>query len=240
MNLENRNIIIVGAGGGIGRVMARRFHVAGAVLVLAGRTKQTLDGLATELGSRAFVVPTDASEPESVHQLFQTASAQLGQVAGVIISVGSWRQVGVDDSLALARDYADEHYQGLFLPALLVGMAAGQFFKLQDRGGLIVHLSSHAAVRPELPGNLTYGPWKATARHLMLALRSELAGTGIRVTDLQPAIVNTPGNRHALGTNERRAQAVQPETIADWLVEHFDNPDIPAEHGFEAQEGLVL
>jgi NAD(P)-dependent dehydrogenase (short-subunit alcohol dehydrogenase family) len=235
MRLAGKTAIVLGASGGIGSVFARKFYEAGANVVLAARNEKKLIDVAKNLGSeRTMVAPVDAADQNGVPELFERARERFGGVDGVVISVGSWKQLNVGDSLALAVGLFEEHVQSLLRPSFLVGYTAAQYFNFHGRG-LIANISSHAAVRAELPGNLTYGPMKAAARHFMLALRHELAGSGVRVVDIQPAIVNTPGNRDALATDKQRALAVQPEAIAEWLIEHFDDPEIPPEKLFDSQ-----
>ncbi len=234
MKLDGKKAIIVGASGGIGSAITRALHAEGAIVVLAARTKEKLDALAAELGERTLVVPTDASNPGEVKDLFEAAQKALGRIDAVIISAGSWARLSPTDNLRQAEDLISFHYRGIFLPTFFVSFAAQQLFSKQ-RGGLIANISSHAAIQPELPNNLSYGPMKAATRHLMLSLRQELKGTGVRVTDIEPAIVNTPDNLKWLDTPKKQADAVQPEAIAEWLIDHFDDPEIPTEILFDSK-----
>lgn len=243
MKLEDRTIVIFGASGGIGRILAREFHREGASLALAARTKEKLDDLAAALGrERVLTRPTDAALPDEVLKLLIETKEAFGRVDAVVISVGTWGLVSLNNSAAAAKLAAVDHFYKIFLPSFVVSFTAQSFFFSQDLDeqrlrGRIFNISSHAAVRPDLKGNLTYGPMKAAVRHFMLGLRAELggySGSGILVTDIQPAIVNTPDNAHWLDTVEKRAKAVQPEAIARWIMEKFDNPDIPAEQLFDS------
>lgn len=233
--LEGKTIIVVGASGGIGRVFCRVFYDSGANVVLSARNEERLNKLKMSLGGeRVLVAPTDATFVPDTKAMFEAACNRFGSVDAVVISAGTWRELSVKNATDEALNSSDELYHSIFLPSFVVGFAAQKFFRKQARGGLIINISSHAAIKPELPRNLTYGPFKAAARHFMLALRHELAGAKIRVTDIEPAIVNTPENSFLLNTEEKRKKAVQPEVIAEWIIEHFDDPDIPAEKLFDS------
>ncbi len=231
-----KTVIVVGASGGLGRVLCDELSRAGLNLVLAARGLETLEKVASLLPpERTLVIPTDANDPEAVVELFQQARERFGRVDAVIISVGTWKQLSFGDPLDLATKLFDEHVRSLLRPNFIVGFVAAQFFNLQSGGGWIVNISSHAAIRPELPGNLTYGPLKAAGLHFMRALGAELVGSEVRVTDIEPAIINLPGNYDALGTPERRAKAVQPPAIAKWIIEQLGNPNPPTTKLFDSE-----
>lgn len=235
---KGKTIIVVGASGNIGSVLSRVFHEAGANVVLSARTLEKLTDLEKELGERTLVVATDATKPAMVEKLFLAAQNTFGHVDAVVITAGRWDRLSIKNQPDEAHDLALRHFESLFLPTLVTAFTAQHFFKRAEGDkGLIINISSHAAVRYELVGNLSYGPMKAAARQFMLAMRHELklAKSMVRAVDLQPAIVNTLDNRELLDTEEKRAQAVQPEDIARWIIEHFDDPKIPAEHLFDSQ-----
>lgn len=235
MKLKDKVIIVIGASGGIGSVLAREFHRAGATVVLSARNKDKLTELQTSLGqTRTIVCPADATNPHDVLALLEGLQQRYKLVADlVVISAGTWARLNKDNFPSQAKELAEKHFQNIFLPSFVVSFAAQQFFR-QQKKGLIANISSHAAIRPELEGNLSYGPMKAGARHFMLALRHELKNDGVRVVDLQPAIVNTPDNSGLLETAANKNAAVQPEDIARWIIEHLDDPNIPAEHLFDS------
>jgi len=231
---DSKHIIVVGATGGIGSVLAREFVSAGHRVTLSSRTEKKLLDLSQLLGNdRTFVVSGDASNPLDVKRLFDSAQKKFGSIDAVVMASGTWDRVSIDDSIASAMSILDTHYRGLFAATFVVGFIAQQFLREQG-SGLIVNISSHAAVKPELLGNLTYGPMKAAERHLILSLHGELKGTNVRVTDLEPAIVYTSDTASLLDTAEKKACAVQPEDIAKWILDNLVNPDIPATHLFES------
>lgn len=231
--INGKTIIIIGVGG-IGSVLAKEFVEAGANVTISSRTKDRLVALEQKLASdRVLAVVADASKPEGIESVFVQTKFAFGQVDAVVIAAGTWKQLSIDAPVAEATDLATSHYQALFLPSFVTGYYAQRFFREQGTG-LIINISSHAALRPELPGNLTYGPMKAASHHFMLALRHELEGSKVRVADIAPAIVNTLDAVSLLNTEEKRAKAVQPEAIAKWIIDNFDNPKIEATKIFDA------
>ena len=234
--LKNKVIIVVGASGGIGSVLSRIFHEHGARVVLAARTRSTLLEVQQGVGlTDTLVVPTDATDIVSVQDLFAKTRDAFGHVDAVINTTGTWKQLSIYEKPEIAIALAKKHFDVFFMTSFVVGYVAQEFFREQEiKSGLIVNISSHAAIKPELPGNLTYGPMKAAARHFILALSHELKGSHVRVTDIAPAIVNTKGVEELLDTDVKKLGAVQPEEIANWIIQHFDDPDIPKSHVFES------
>lgn len=227
MEKISKNIIVVGASGGIGSVLAKVFCEQGHQVALAARGIDKLLAIQAELDTKnTIVVPTDASDLSSVENLFSETQKALGSVDAIVISAGTWKRLSLNDEASEAESLVKEHFGKIFLPSFLVGFVAQKFFTKQGYG-LIANISSHAAIRPDLPGNLTYGPLKAASRHFMHAMRHELTGSGVRVTDIEPAIVLTKDTAELLGSTEKQAGAVQPEDIANWILEHLDDPEIP-------------
>jgi len=249
--VAGRVVIVVGASGGIGRVLSREFHNAKARVVLAARGVAKLEALATELGvDLSRVAPADACSPCDVSKLFSETKKKLGKVDAVVISTGNWNPVSIDTNIEDAVARAKNDFQAHFLPIYTVGLCAQRFFRQQSFGGLIVNISSHVTDRADLPGNLSYGPAKAAASRFLNGLRFEIHNDTsralhnaeanvfvprIRITELRPAIVNTEGNRNILRTKEMQDSAVQPEEISSWLIRHFYDVKLPVSKCFRSK-----
>ena len=81
--LEGKVAIVTGASRGIGAAAARAFAEAGASVVLAARTAQSIADLAAEInaaGGRALAIPTDVIDPESVERLVEHTVASFGRL----------------------------------------------------------------------------------------------------------------------------------------------------------------
>lgn len=234
MKLKSKTIIVVGATGGIGRVLCREFYNHGANVALVARTKEKLKNLQASLGQeRTLVIPADATSVLDMEGVFRMVGKKFGKIDAIIISAGSWKRLSIEDTPLQASISLEELFKSIFLPTAITAFVAQKFFRKQDEG-FIVNISSHAAIRPHLPGNLSYGAMKAAGRHYMLSLRAELDSTGIKVCDLQPAIVNTLENGQFLVTKEQKVRAVQPEKIAQWIIKFINYPHVPAEILFDS------
>ena len=241
MKLNGKNILIVGASGGIGKPMSRRFYREGANLILSARDRVKLEAVAADFDpARVVVIPADASDPEQVMLLLGKAKERFHPIHAIIVSAGKWDRLSVDSSLAEAKRLVEAHYRGIFLPSFWVGWLGQKFLREQEGGGLLVNISSQAATRVDLPGNLTYAPFKAAAWVLMSSLMAEIKDPNVRIVDLKPAIVNTEEIRPKFKTPEDAAAAVQPEAIADWIIDHFDDSDdqLPMSHEFPSSVTL--
>ena len=84
-DLQDKVIIVTGAAGGIGTEISRECADAGAKVVLAGRTEETLVALSNDLnGEGSFVLKTDVTDPESVKNLIASTVEKFGRVDVII------------------------------------------------------------------------------------------------------------------------------------------------------------
>lgn len=234
MRLSKTSILVIGATGGIGSVLSRAFHAQGGYVGLFARTKDKLDSLAFELGTeRAISLPGDATSSESIRD----ALSKLEKVSGapvklIVITAGTWMRTTADHDLDTLADDALKAYNSFLLPTIISTFVGAQYLK--NTGGLIAHISSHAGIRSDLPGNLLYGPMKAGSSRLIHGMQYELQGTPVRLVDIVPAIVNTRDNESLLKTEEMKKRAVQPESIAQWIIDHINDPYTPASIWFDS------
>ena len=90
-DLTGKSALITGASGGIGAAIARQLHGAGATVALSGTRVKPLEALAAELGSRAFVLPCNLSDPVAVEALPKAAIAAMGAVDILVNNAGITR-----------------------------------------------------------------------------------------------------------------------------------------------------
>ncbi len=213
-------ILITGATAGIGAAAARRFAGEGWRVVATGRRRERLDALVAELGAdkihpvvldirdEAAVAAAVEGLPEdfrAVDVLLNNAGLALGTAPAQEGEVSEWRTVietNVIGLVAITR---------ALLPVLI------------ERKGAILNLSSVAATYPYRGGNV-YAGSKAFVRQFSLNLRSDLHGTGVRVTSIEPGmveteftIVRTGGDREASDQLYRGMKPMTAEDIADSL-----------------------
>jgi NADP-dependent 3-hydroxy acid dehydrogenase YdfG len=186
--------LITGASSGIGAATARHAARAGHRLVLAARSADRLQGLVDELGDdRVIAVPCDVTDWADQEALVQRALDAFGRldVAFANAGIGSPRGF-VEGSPEEARQTILTNVYGVYLTI----RAAMPELRAQ-RGHLL--LMSSVAGRRALAGSL-YSATKFAVTAMGEAARLELNGSGVRVTLIEPGMVETPGFSHQLDT----------------------------------------
>ena len=177
-------VFITGASAGFGAAMARTFVKNGHQVVLAARRKDRLEALARELGESALPIAMDVTDKNSIEE----ALSMLPQ---------SWRQIDVlinNAGLALntkpAYEVPLEDWETMIATNIkgLVTMTHALLPAMVERGsGLIINIGSVAGRTP-YPGGNVYGATKAFVEQFTLNLRADLAGTGVRATNIAPGL----------------------------------------------------
>ena len=184
---RDRVLLITGASSGIGAATARLAAAQGWRLVLAARSLERLQELAEELGGsgRALAVATDVSEWESQERMAQAALDTFGQIDAAIANAGFGGPRGfLNDT--------PEHWREMLLTNVLgaaLTLRATIPALKESRGHLL--LTSSVAGRRVLPGSF-YSCTKHAVTAMGEAARQDLHGTGVRVTLLEPGMVDTP------------------------------------------------
>jgi NADP-dependent 3-hydroxy acid dehydrogenase YdfG len=213
--LRDRVALVTGASSGIGTATARALSAAGARVLLAARRTERLQALAAELpGSIPLQVDVrdwnelaKAVEPHRVDIVVANAGLARG-VASV--------QEGDPEDWSVV---IDTNVKGVLhtVRATLPGMIAA------GRGDVV--LLGSVAGRQAYPGGNVYNASKFAVRGLYEALRLDVAGAGVRVSTVDPGLVETEFARVRLdGDEERAAQVYQglrvltPEDVADAIL----------------------
>jgi NADP-dependent 3-hydroxy acid dehydrogenase YdfG len=179
--------LITGASSGIGAATARQAAAAGHRLVLAARSEDKLQALGDELGGaeRALVRRCDVTEWSDQEALVAETLERFGRLDVVFANAG----------FGAARGFLKgdpEQWKSMVLTNVLgvayTARAALPALK-EAKGHLLI--TSSVAGRRALPGSL-YSATKHAATAMGEALRQELNGTGVRVTLIEPGMVDTP------------------------------------------------
>ncbi|MEU2358011.1 SDR family oxidoreductase [Streptomyces misionensis] len=196
VSLVNRVVLITGASRGIGRAVALAFAREGARLVLAARSAEGLAGVEAEvraLGSEALSVPTDVTSPEAVTALVDAAVARFGRIDVLVNNAGIGKVGGVE-SAAFEDDVRQTMRASLFG---MINVTQAVLPVLRRQGsGAIVNMSSVMGRK----AFARFGSY-AIVMHGVSAfsdsLRQELAGAGIGVSVIHPALTATDLLREA-------------------------------------------
>jgi serine 3-dehydrogenase len=212
--------MITGATSGFGAAAARRFAKAGWRIIATGRRADRLKKLADELGAdKVFISSFDMRKPEAIEAalaglpasfrnidlLINNAGLALGTAPAQKASLEQWNQMIETNVIGLVT------ITHRLLPTLIA------------QKGAIINISSVAASYP-YPGGNVYGGTKAFVTQFSLGLRSDLHGTGVRVTSVEPGmaeteftVVRTSGNQEASDKMYKGANPMTAEEVAETL-----------------------
>lgn len=186
--LVDRTVLITGASSGIGRACARAFAARGARLVLCARRTDRLDELASELaGEHSAEVETaglDVRDREAVARVLGGVGAPVDVLvnnAGLAAGFGPLHE---NDPADWDR-MLDTNVTGLLNVTQAVVPA------MVERGeGHVINIGSVAA-RDTYPGGVVYCASKAAVDRITRGLRMDLLGTGVKVSTVDPGLVET-------------------------------------------------
>lgn len=204
--------MITGATSGFGEACARLFASSGWKLILTGRRQHRLDDLQQELGGtdKVHCCCFDITDRQAVETAFQTLPDAFSNIdvllnnAGLALGLEPADQTNLDDW----EKMVDTNIKGLMYCTRTV------LPKMKQREqGYIINIGSIAGNWP-YPGGNVYCASKAFVRQFSLALRADLLGTGIRITNIEPGNAETEFSMVRFKDNEQRADDVYQNTKA--------------------------
>lgn len=212
---------ITGATAGFGAALARRFAGLGTRVVIAGRRKDRLDALAEELKGAAFPLALDVRDKAAVKAAVDGLPSGFAAVDCLVNNAGLAQGLEPAQSARLEdwETMVDTNVRGLLYVthALLPGMAA------RNRGH-VINIGSVAGSYPYGGGNV-YGASKAFVHQFTLNLRSDLLGTMVRATCIEPGMAETEFSQVRFKGDVERAKKVyaglrpmSAEEVADVIV----------------------
>ena len=204
MASDQRVICVTGATSGIGRATALRFLEEGWKVIAAGRRRERLDELAAKGGSALLPLPLDVSDRSAVAEAFASLPEAFRPVDVLVNNAGG--AYGLDKAMDASLDdwetMINVNVKGLlYCTKAVVGDMA-------ERGvGHIVNIGSVASFTAYAGANV-YGGVKAFVAQFSRNLRSDLHGTGVRVTDIQPGMLESEFSLVRLKGDKAKADAV--------------------------------
>lgn len=205
MTMPQGSVLVTGASSGFGAAIARRFAAEGIRVIAAARRADRLAELVRDGGGRVLPVALDVRDRAAVEQAIGGLPAEFAEIDVLVNNAGLAK--GLDPAqradLADWEQMIDTNCTGLVCctRAVLPGMVA--------RGrGHVINLGSIAGSYP-YPGGNVYGATKAFVRQFSLNLRSDLHGTGVRVTCVEPGLCGgTEFSTVRFNGDQERADAV--------------------------------
>lgn len=187
--LENKTILVTGAGTGIGRAVACGAAREGAVVLLAGRTEKTLletQELIQEEGGQAERYVVDVTKDEQVKKLAEQVLEKYGHLDVLVNNAGISKEYPLID---MPIEVWDEIYNTNLRSVMLVTKAFLPSMA-ERKSGNIVNIGSGAALRG-LPGSIAYSVSKAGVVCFTRTLGDEVRKFGIRTNVICPGPVDT-------------------------------------------------
>jgi hypothetical protein len=217
--------IVTGASSGIGAATARRLAELGFKVTLAARRADKLAGLAesiTTSGGHAIAITTDVTDRRAVEAMVDFTVESFGPVDLLVNNAGVMPLSPIQElRVADWEQMIDINVKGVLycIAAVLPPM-------IERRAGHIINVSSVAGRRP-LPAGTVYAASKFAVRAISQGLRLELSAThGLRVTDIEPGVVQTElmdhipdrATREGFRDSWSRKSPLQPQDIANAIA----------------------
>lgn len=212
-------IFVTGATAGFGEAIARKFITAGHRVIASGRRQERLDALKAELGAALYTVQFDVRDRKSIEQAVASLPPEWRAIdalinnAGLALGLEPAQQASLDDWETMI----DTNNKGLVFMtrALLPDM-------VKRNHGHVINIGSTAGNWPYAGGNV-YGATKAFVRQFSLGLRTDLFGTQVRVTNIEPGLVGGTefssvrfkGNEEKVNKTYDNTQPLTAEDVAD-------------------------
>ena len=218
----SKTILITGATAGFGEAAARKFVGGGWRAIGTGRRADRLRRLQEELGGAFLPLEIDMRDRQAVESLSRL-EAPWGEIDLLLNNAGLAPPTDPlpDTDWDRIVQVIDTNITGL------VALTRALLPKLIERKGQIINLSSVAATYP-YKGGAVYAGTKAFVRQFSLDLRCDLAGTGVRVTSIEPGmaeteftIIRTGGDKEASDKLYAGMNPMTSEDLADlfwWLA----------------------
>ncbi len=231
MRLDGKTAVITGASSGIGEATAEALAAEGASIVVAARREDRLDDLVGRIegnGNKALAVACDVTDEEQAHDLIRRAKDEFGRVDILVNNAGVMQPSKIEKGLSGEwRQMFDVNVFGL----LYTTDAAMEVMKEQGSGH-IVNVSSLAARRTQATRGI-YSGTKFAVNAISEALRQELQEDNIRVTTVEPGMVETelPDRindeevRERIGDRLSELDPLQPEDIASAIAYVVTRPE---------------
>ena len=218
-------ILVTGASAGFGKAICRLLVREHFQVIGAARRREKLDALKAELGDSFYPLPMDVTDTAAVDLALQSLPENRREIDVLINNAG----LALGQEPAYQTDFADWRRM---IETNVIGLAYVTHRILPQmaarRRGYIINLGSVAGDNP-YPGSNVYGATKAFVKQFSRNLRSDLAGTGIRVSNIAPGLagdtefspVRYKGDMERARRLYENVAALRPEDIAEtvlWLL----------------------
>jgi NADP-dependent 3-hydroxy acid dehydrogenase YdfG len=217
---SHRTLVITGASSGIGAATAKLAAGKGWNVVVAARSTDRIEALAAEIGTEnAMAVTCDVTDWDSVKNLADATIDRFGSIDAMFANAGFGGPGGFTNSTPEA--WRDMVLTNVYGAALTVRASLDH---LRASNGHLL-LTGSVAGRKAIPGSFySCTKWAVTA--MGEAVRGEIAGSGVRVTLIEPGIVATPFWDNGKGPLESPLTEDDVARAVLWALEQPPHVDI--------------
>jgi 3-hydroxy acid dehydrogenase / malonic semialdehyde reductase len=230
--IKNKIVFISGASSGLGEAMAKSFAKEGAVLLLCARSIEKLESLKSELEKdykvKVYTYKLDVRDRKSVDEVFDSLPEEIKNIdilvnnAGLALGLEKLQEGSLDDFDTMI----DTNIKGLlYLTRKIVPIM------VENQRGQVINIGSVAGVQA-YPNGAVYCASKAAVKLISDGLRMDVVHTPIRVTNIQPGMVETNFSRVRFHGDDDKAskvydgiQALTAEDIANVVLYTASVPD---------------
>lgn len=206
--LKNKLVFITGATSGIGNAIARKFAKEGAVLLLCARNMEKLNAFKVELEStydaKVYAYELDVRDKNAVDQVFESLPKELKNIdilvnnAGLALGLEKLQEGSLEDFDTMI----DTNIKGLlYMTRKIVPIM------VENRRGHVINIGSTAGILA-YPNGAVYCATKAAVKFISDGLRMDVVDTPIKVTNIQPGMVETNFSVVRFHGNEDKASKV--------------------------------
>lgn len=209
-----KTFLITGASTGIGAATARQAVEAGYRVALAARSRDRLDGLVSELGGeeRAIAIACDVTRLEDQEAMVAATLKAFGRIDVAFANAGIG-STGAGVEHGDPENWRDMILTNVYGAALTAKLCLPELRRVRGH----VLLTGSRAGRMPIKGSV-YGATKWAVTGLGYNLREELAGTGVRMTLIEPGMVDTPF------FDEPKPQALKDDDVARAVLYAVSQP----------------
>jgi NAD(P)-dependent dehydrogenase (short-subunit alcohol dehydrogenase family) len=214
---SGKNVVVIGGNSGIGLSAARAFAQEGARVFITGRSAQTLESAAQDIGHGAVAIRSDIGAVAQIEALFKQLTGQLDHIDVLFVNAG----IGAFQPIEKVTEEDWDNIHGINLK--------GVFFTVQKalpllrKGSAIVLTGSIGALKG-IPTGSVYAASKAGLRALGRCFAAELVGKGIRVNVVSPGPTDTPIIGRTAGLPPQAIPAIREQMIRNIPMHRMGTP----------------
>jgi NAD(P)-dependent dehydrogenase (short-subunit alcohol dehydrogenase family) len=190
--LCGKRVLVTGGTQGIGEAIVKRLRRAGATVITTARS------IAHNLQSTILFIPADLSKTDGIEVVVKEVLARLGGLDILINNVG-----GSSAPRGGALILSEDDWQQAFNDNLFAAVRLDRAFlpkMLEQKSGVIIHISSVQRTLPLYDSTLAYAAAKAALTNYSKGLSNQVAPNGVRVISIAPGYIETPAAERLIAT----------------------------------------